>query len=57
MIVHGRRAHAVRTVAKAIRAEGGQGEGLTADLADPGDRTRPISRALAGGTSCGRSAT
>ena len=49
MIVHGRRAHAVRAVAEAISAEGGQAEGLTADLADPGDCARLISRALAGG--------
>jgi NAD(P)-dependent dehydrogenase (short-subunit alcohol dehydrogenase family) len=49
VIVHGRRAHAVSAVAEAISADGGQAEGLTADLADPGDCTRLISRALAGG--------
>jgi 3-oxoacyl-[acyl-carrier protein] reductase len=31
VIVHGRRAHAVNAVAEAIRADGGQAEGLTAD--------------------------
>lgn len=49
VIVHGRRAHAVNAVAQAISADGGQAEGLTADLADPGDCARLISRALAGG--------
>lgn len=49
VIVHGRRAHAVSAVAQAISAEGGQAEGLTADLADPGDCARLVSRALAGG--------
>jgi NAD(P)-dependent dehydrogenase (short-subunit alcohol dehydrogenase family) len=49
VIVHGRRAHAVNAVAEAIRADGGQAEGLTADLADPGDCARLISAALAGG--------
>ena len=49
MIVHGRRAPAVDAVAQAIGVEGGQAKGLTADLADPGDRASLISRALAGG--------
>ena len=49
VIVHGRRAHAVNAVAQAISADGGQAEGLTADLADPGDCAWLISRALAGG--------
>jgi 3-oxoacyl-[acyl-carrier protein] reductase len=49
VIVHGRRAPAVDAVAQAIGAEGGQAKGLTADLADPGDRASLISRALAGG--------
>jgi 3-oxoacyl-[acyl-carrier protein] reductase len=46
VIVHGRRAHAVSAVAEAISAEYGQAEGLTADLADPGNCARLISRAL-----------
>ena len=45
VIVHGRRAHAVNAVAQAISADGGQAEGLTADLADPGDCAWLISRA------------
>jgi 3-oxoacyl-[acyl-carrier protein] reductase len=49
VIVHGRRAHAVNAVAQAISADGGQAEGLTADLADPGDSAWLLSRALAGG--------
>jgi 3-oxoacyl-[acyl-carrier protein] reductase len=49
VIVHGRRADAVSAVAQAISADGGQAEGLTADLADPGDCARLISGALAGG--------
>jgi len=49
VIVHGRQAHAVNAVAQAISAGGGQAEGLTADLADPGDCARLISCALAGG--------
>ena len=49
VIVHGRRAHAVTAVAQAISADGGQAEGLTADLADPGDCARLICSALAGG--------
>ena len=40
VIVHGRRPHAVSVVAQAISANGGQAEGLTADLADPGDCAR-----------------
>ena len=47
VIVHGRRAHAVSAVAQAISADGGQAEGLTADLADPSDCAWLISRALA----------
>ena len=49
VIVHGRRAHAVNAAAQAISADGGQAEGLTADLADPGDCAWLVSRALAGG--------
>jgi 3-oxoacyl-[acyl-carrier protein] reductase len=49
VIVHGRRARAVSAVAAAISADGGQAEGLTADLADPGECARLVSRALAGG--------
>ena len=49
VIVHGRRARAVNAVTQAISADGGQAEGLTADLADPGDCAWLISRALAGG--------
>ena len=49
VIVHGRQAHAVNAVAQAISAGGGQAEGLTADLADPGDCAWLISRTLAGG--------
>ena len=50
VVVHGRRAHAVNAVAQAISADGGQAEGLTADLADPGNCAWLISRALAGET-------
>jgi len=49
VVVHGRRAHAVNKVAEAISAEGGQAEGLTADLANPGECARLISSALGGG--------
>ncbi len=49
VIVHGRRARAVNAVAQAISADGGQAEGLAADLAGPGDCAGLISRALAGG--------
>jgi 3-oxoacyl-[acyl-carrier protein] reductase len=49
VIVHGRRARAVSAVAEAIRADGGQAEGLAADLTGPGDCARLISSALAGG--------
>ena len=49
VIVHGRHAQAVDAVARAISADGGQAEGLTADLADAGDCASLISRALAGG--------
>jgi len=49
VIVHGRHTQAVNAVARAISADGGQAEGLTADLADTGDCASLISRALAGG--------
>jgi 3-oxoacyl-[acyl-carrier protein] reductase len=49
VIVHGRRADAVSAVAEAINADGGQAEGLAADLADPGDCAQLISGVLAGG--------
>jgi len=49
VVVHGRRAEAVGAVVNAISSDGGQAEGLTADLADPGDCARLISGALAGG--------
>ena len=54
VIVHGRRAHAVSAVAQAISADGGQAEGLTADLSDPGDGARLISGALAASCPVGR---
>ena len=57
VIVHGRRAHTVNAVAQAISADGGQAEGLTADLADPGNCAWLISRALAGETLTSWSAT
>jgi NADP-dependent 3-hydroxy acid dehydrogenase YdfG len=50
VIMHGRRAHTVNAVAQAISADGGQAEGPTADLADPGNCAWLICRALAGDT-------
>jgi hypothetical protein len=58
VIVHGRRAYAVNAVVQAISADGGPAEGLTADLADPGDCAWLVSRALwrpvSGKSACSR---
>lgn len=49
VIVHGRRADGVDAAVEAIRSAGGQAHGVLADLADPGDCARLVSRVLAEG--------
>lgn len=50
VVVHGRRADAVSAVVAAVRGDGGQAQGLAADLADPAGCARFISGALADGS-------
>lgn len=49
VVVHGRRHEAVTAVVKAIRASGGEAQGMVADLADPAECARFIAEVLAGG--------
>jgi NAD(P)-dependent dehydrogenase (short-subunit alcohol dehydrogenase family) len=49
VIVHGRRADAVTAVVEAIGSAGGEASGVQANLADPGECSRFVSRVLADG--------